>query len=249
MSESAASMPIDGRCVIVAHRALTPGALPNARSSLHRAAGAGADLIELDVRLSLDRQPMVFHDAFLQPGSRGRGWIRLWPAFLLRRLPIGEGPEHDTISHLRDLLKAFPPGAQPALHLKDRGALQAVLGAIQRGGNPGHTWLWLEHPDDVRVATRRMPELRCTLLRPAGWTPGNRDRYFVEAQWAGAAGVSVPWGAVDAGLTAHAHQHHLRVFSRLERLADLPHHVAAGMDGVITDDPGAAMAVLDDALR
>ena len=52
--------------IIVAHRSLTPGAIENARSSLQLAADAGADLIELDVRLSLDRKPMVFHDAFLR---------------------------------------------------------------------------------------------------------------------------------------------------------------------------------------
>jgi glycerophosphoryl diester phosphodiesterase len=231
--------------IIVAHRSLTPGASENALSSLRRAAEAGADLIELDVRLSLDRKPVVFHDAFLGVSTRGRGWVRLWPSFLLTRVPIGGNPEPDTISSLADILDAFPPETEPALHLKDRAALNSVLRLLERRWDPGRAWLWLEHMDDVRKATRRLPELRCTLLRPAGWTPANRNQYFTEAQWVGAAGVSVPWGVVDEGLLLHAHQHHLRVFSRLERMADLQAHVAAGLDGIITADPRAVREAID----
>ena len=231
--------------IVVAHRSLTPGATENARSSLQRAADAGADLIELDVRLSLDRKPMVFHDAFLGRMSRGRGWIRLWPSFLLTRLPIGAGSEQDTISSLAEILGGFPPEVEPALHLKDRAALSPVLRLLERRWNPGRAWLWLEHMDDVQKATRRLPELRCTLLRPAGWTPANRNQYFTEAQWVGAAGVSVPWGVVDEGLVTHAHQHHLRVFSVVHRMADVPTHLAAGLDGIITADPGAVRDAID----
>jgi glycerophosphoryl diester phosphodiesterase len=75
--------------------------------------------------------------------------------------------------------------------------------------------------------------------------PHAREGYFEEAQWVGAAGVSVPWGVVDTGLVALAHQHHLLVFSRLERLDTLASRLAAGLDGVITDDPGAVKRHLE----
>jgi hypothetical protein len=55
----------------------------------------------------------------------------------------------------------------------------------------------------------------------------------------------VPWGAVDEGLVTHAHQHHLRVFSVLERMSDLHAHFAAGLDGVITSDPRAVREAVD----
>lgn len=223
--------------LIVAHRALTPGAAENARSAIALAAQSGADLIELDIRLTLDRQPVVLHDAFLRRSTRGRGWVRLWPSFALTRLALHDGLPGDRVASLRSILQSFPATTQPALHLKDRSALPAVLRAISRDGQPGRTWLWLEHPRDVYTATRWLPELRVTLLRPAGWMPASRQRYFEEAQWVGAAGVSVPWGVIDEGLVAHAHRHHLLVFSRLERMETLPTRIEAGLDGVITDDP------------
>ncbi len=225
--------------LIVAHRALTPGATENARSAIALAAASGADLIELDIRLTLDRQPVVLHDAFLRRATRGRGWVRLWPSFALTRLPLRQAPGGDRVSSLRSILEDFPGAAQPALHVKDHAALPGVLRAVDRFGDPGRTWLWLERPRDVYLATRALPELRVTLLRPDAWRPEVRDAYFREAQWVGAAGVSVPWGILDRDLILHAHRHQLLVFSRLERIDTLASRLAAGLDGVITNDPGA----------
>ncbi len=232
--------------LIVAHRSLTPGATENAQSAIAMAAQSGADLIELDIRLTLDRQPVVLHDAFLHRSTGGRGWVRLWPSFALTRIPLRGANPGDRVSSLRAILQDFPRDVQPALHLKDRAALPAVLRHVSRYGRPGRTWLWLEHPRDVYTATRALPELRVTLLRPAGWMPGSRQSYFEEAQWVGAAGVSVPWGVIDERLVHHAHRHRLLVFSRLERLATLATRLDAGLDGVVTGDPRSVWQQLRD---
>lgn len=233
------------RPLIIAHRSMTPGAVENAGSAIRPAVEAGADLIEIDVRLSLDRRPVLMHDAFLDRVTMARGWVRLWPSFVLGRIPLLESAEREAVASLKTVLQAFPASAQIALHLKDRAALPSVLKAIKQVGNPGRTWLWLEHMEDIRLARRRLPELRITFLRPAGWTPSNRSTYFTEAQWYGASAVSVPWGVVDRGLVDHAHRHHLLVFSRLERMADLHERVGAGLDGVITEDPAGVSRFLD----
>jgi glycerophosphoryl diester phosphodiesterase len=238
------------RPLIVAHRALTPGAFENTREAISIAAGSGADLIELDIRLSLDRQPIVIHDAFLRRVTHGRGWVRIWPSFALSRLALRDNPGQDRVTSLKSVIQSFPEHVQIALHVKDRTALAPVLRTIVRHGNPGRTWLWLEHPPDVFLATRRLPEVRVTLLRPGGWTPSNRGRYFEEAQWVGASGVSVPWGVIDRDLIQHAHRHQLKVFSRLERWDTIGDLVAHGLDGIITDDPRAvadALALPDDS--
>ncbi len=233
------------RPMIVAHRALTPGSTENTRRAIAVAAQSGADMIELDIRLSLDRQPMVLHDAFLRRSTKGRGWVRIWPSFILSHLTLRDSPDLDRVTSLKSVLREFPEGPQVALHVKDRAALPAVLRLVARQGRPGRTWLWLEHPHDVFRATRCLPELRVTLLRPAGWTPANRSRYFEEAQWFGASAVSVPWGAVDRDLVQHAHRHQLKVFSRLERLEDVREHAEAGLDGIITTDPRAVITCLE----
>lgn len=230
------------RPLIIAHRGLTPGATENSLSATAMAANAGVDLIELDVRLSLDRQPVVMHDASLgRTTRRGRGWVGLIPSPLLRRTRLQtESGEAERVPFLRIVLANQPPGLELALHLKDRRALRPVLRLIQRDGDPARTWLWLDRPQDVHTATRMLPEVRCTLLRPAAQSDKARERYFIAAQFAGASAVSVPWGAVTPDVARLAHRHSLKVFAR-ER-PDLPFEppVLNGLDGIITTDPAAA---------
>lgn len=235
------------RPLIIAHRGLTPGAVENSRSAIPLAAGAGADMIELDIRLNLDRQPVVVHDWWLRrTTSRGRGWVDLIPSPLLTRMRLrGMNGEVERIPLLRTMLRAWPRGVELALHLKDRWALHPVLRLIRHTGDPARTWLWLERASDVHTATRALPEVRCTLLRPGARTDRARARYFSEAQFAGASAVSIPWSAVTEDVVRLAHQHSLLVFS-LERVDhSFPTPVLAGLDGIITADPAATRERLD----
>jgi hypothetical protein len=145
---------------------------------------------------------------------------------------------------LREVISITPESCQLASHLKSRGSIGVVLRTIKSLGTQGRTWLWLERVEDVYRSTRELPELRCTLLRPAAWTPGRRGEYFHDAQAAGARAVSVPSGAVSPELVRHAHQHHLAVFSRIDHTGLLPDLVAKGLDGAITSDPAGAFEIL-----
>ncbi len=213
--------------------------MENSLSGALLAANAGADLIELDIRLSLDRKPVVMHDASLHRTTRrGRGWVALLPSQALAQLRLTtDDGVIEQVPLLRAVLRSRLVDLALALHLKDRRALTPVLRLIQDEGMPARTWLWLERAEDVRLATRTLPETRCTLLRPEAQSDEARERYFIEAQFAGASGISIPWAAARPDVVRLAHQHSLKVFS-LER-ADLPlaPAIRAGLDGVITSDP------------
>lgn len=233
------------RPLIIAHRALTPQTAENAISSLPALEAAGADLVELDIRLSLDRRPMVVHDAFLRRTTRARGWVRLWPSPLLRRIPLREGDTGERLPTLAAMLSAFPDSLQPALHLKDRASLNPVLRTIMQHGDPPRTWLWLEHLADVHHARIRLPEVRCTLLRPSGWTLEHRDTYVRDARACGAHAISLPWGVITPELTGLAHNYSLQVFSRRQETRTIAENVRRGIDGIITGDPASVAEALD----
>jgi glycerophosphoryl diester phosphodiesterase len=230
--------------LIIAHRSQTPGAMANARSSLALAAAAGADLIELDVRLSLDRVPVVVHDAMLGRSTVGHGWVGMWPWSALRRLHLRDDSGAGRVPDLRQMLAATPPGVSLALHLKERRALGPVLRQVRAYGDPGSTWFWLEHPADVARATRQLPGSRCTLLRPQGWQPDHLPRYLGDARNSGASAISVPWGVIDRNLISAPHDLGLLVFSRMENEDLLPANIEAGLDGVITSDPARARSII-----
>ncbi|MBA2276357.1 MAG: hypothetical protein H0W06_01225, partial [Chloroflexia bacterium] len=150
------------RPFVVAHRGKTPDyPVENALSAIRLAAGAGADLAELDIRLSLDRRAVVLHDAFLGRATTGRGWVGSYPARYLRRLRLRGNPD-ERLPLLRDLLPGLPTTIQPALHLKDRAAIGPVLADIGRSGDPARTWLWLDRLDHIRRAVARLPTIHCT---------------------------------------------------------------------------------------
>ena len=232
------------RPLIVAHRMMTGDGIENARSSLERLVAAGADMAEIDIRLSLDRKPVVLHDAMLGRTTRGRGWIGLWPAAGIRRLPLRAAPG-ERVSLLSDILGALPSGLEIALHLKDRRALRPVLRQIGRLGLAPRTWLWLERVADVRTARAVLPEIRCTLLRPDAWREPERSSYFADAQRCGARGVSVQPGAIDAGVVAQGGRHGLTLFTRVDDTDPLDHLMRADVGGIITDDPAGARAAVE----
>ena len=73
---------------IVAHRGATAHAAENTLESFRAAQRLGADAFELDVRLSADGVPIVFHHAYLEAVTNGHGpvWQRSLPE--LRQLCI-----------------------------------------------------------------------------------------------------------------------------------------------------------------
>lgn len=235
------------RPLVIAHRGLVSGGTENSLGGTLRAVAAGADMIELDIRLSLDRQPVVVHDWWLgRTTLRPYGWVDVIPSALLTRMRLRSMTGGDErIPLLRTILSRWPQGVELALHLKDRWALRSVLRLIQDYGLPNSTWLWLGHTADIHKATRALPDVRCTLLRPGAQSDAARERYFVEAQLAGACGVSIPWGAVSRDIVRLAHQHNLKVFSLARDDVPFAPAIQAGLDGVITDDPAAIRDRLD----
>jgi glycerophosphoryl diester phosphodiesterase len=230
--------------LIIAHRARTSRGFENARSWLELVAAEGADLIELDVRLTLDRKLVIVHDALPGRTTTGHGPAAPWPSRLPQWMPLRRSESRQPVPLLRSVLQIAPATAQVALHVRSRGAMTAVMRTIRKHGDPSRTWLWLERMEDIFTATRELPEIRCALLRPAAWTAGRRSEYFHDAQASGARVVSVPSGAVSPELVHHAHQHHLYVFSRIDRADLLPDLVGNGLDGAITTEVTRAVAIL-----
>jgi len=237
------------RPLIVAHRMMGANGLEHARSSLVRLADAGADMAEIDIRLSLDRQPVVLHDATLGRTSRGRGWVRLWPSAVLGRLPLTNS-SGERIPLLGSLLTDIPESLdfEIALHLKDRGALRPVLRTIDRLNLTTRVWLWLERAGDVQRARAVLPGIRCTLLRPGSWDEPLRSRYFADARDCGADGVSLQPGAIDANVIARATAHGLLVFTRIDDDDRVDHLIRNGVSGLITDDPARTRQTVDQVL-
>ncbi len=74
---------------IIGHRGAAGLAPENTLASFRQAAGLGAKMVEFDVRLSADNQPVVFHDDTLDRTSTGRGALAAQTLAQLKRLDAG----------------------------------------------------------------------------------------------------------------------------------------------------------------
>lgn len=75
--------------LVIAHRGDSTRAPENTLPAFRDAIDAGADMIELDVQLTSDDVPVVFHDAFLNKHSNGEGLLSDISSERVRRLDAG----------------------------------------------------------------------------------------------------------------------------------------------------------------
>ena len=101
---------------LIAHRGASHAAPENTITAFERALVEGAGGLELDIRLSADGEPIVFHDADLDRLTTLRGPIAQVPWSTLAKTRVGQGDA--TIPHLADLLALARPGLVLNVELK-----------------------------------------------------------------------------------------------------------------------------------
>ena len=166
----------------LAHRALhdrTRRRPENSPAAVRAAVAAGYG-IEIDLQLSSDGQPMVFHDDTLDRLTEGRGPITHRTCAELQALTVRDSD--DPIPTLAQVL-ALVAGRVPLLiEIKDQdGALGPRVGALEAAtaaalkSYPGPVALMSFNPHSVAAIARLAPDLPRGLITsafdPAAWSP------------------------------------------------------------------------------
>jgi glycerophosphoryl diester phosphodiesterase len=115
---------------IIAHRGASGSAPENTIAAFELAVAHGADAIELDVRLTADRVPVVLHDATLDRTTSGRGPLGALTLDQVRRLDAGvRFPAFRglgvTVPTLPEVLRAIP-GIPVLLEIKEAAAQEGI---------------------------------------------------------------------------------------------------------------------------
>ncbi|MFG6583932.1 glycerophosphodiester phosphodiesterase family protein [Sulfitobacter sp. 1A12779] len=164
----------------LAHRALhdlAAGRPENSRAAVRAAVDAGLG-IEIDLQLSADGKPMVFHDYGLERLTAEQGAVRLRDASALAAIPLKGGDEGiPTLEEILDLVA----GRVPLLvEFKDQdGAMGPDVGALEAaaaeplGRYRGDLAVMSFNPHSVRALARLLPEvprgLTTSAYRPDEW--------------------------------------------------------------------------------
>jgi glycerophosphoryl diester phosphodiesterase len=221
----------------LAHRGDWSSAPENTIEAFLAAERAGADLIELDVRLSADGEPVVVHDpTFARVWGDPRRVDEL-PLAEIQALAIGA----HGVPTLREVLEATSTGVMvdyteahvvaPTLDaIRDADALDRVLFA---GGNlDGHAAIRRAEPDaEIALSweTRTLPApALLEELRPSYFNP--------------------QWELLDREVVELMHGRGLRVSCwTVDDEAAMAAVVALGVDAVITNRIGALVALLQES--
>lgn len=122
----------------IAHRGASGYAPENTRAAFERAIEMGANAIETDVRLTIDGELVLMHDATVTRTTNGHGPVADHTLAELRALDAGGwfGEEHagERVVTLDELVREFVPRIPVVLEIKDVDATAPVIDAIAEAG-------------------------------------------------------------------------------------------------------------------
>jgi glycerophosphoryl diester phosphodiesterase len=253
----------DGRPLVVGHRGAAAVAPENTLAAFRAGVAAGADVLELDV-LALEGGPLVVaHSAELGELTHGRvrGAFAGWSLEELRTVAPDVPTFEETLAWFAD----EAPGVGVHVDLKLRTRLDELASQLERHGLAERTVVSSVDAASLRAIGRVSPRVRLGLTYPHDRLGVSRRRYtwpLVHASTsalraalpprlprmlrvAGAGALMLQHRLVSGAAVVRAHAAGTPVLAwTVDDPEDARRVVAAGVDGVITNDPGRLLATL-----
>jgi glycerophosphoryl diester phosphodiesterase len=226
--------------LVIAHRTCPHHASENSLDGIARAGALGADAVEIDVRLTRDGLPVLMHDRTLRRTTGNIAPVWALSQNEIRRLRLANDERVPTFGVALD---ALPAGLRMAIHVKVARGIHPVLDEVRNQGAESRVWIWSQQPSVVRFSVDRHPEIEASLVRDTRTARGSAASLRA-ARLCGAHGLSAAWEAVTPEFATRARGAGLRLYSSC-RTREVPADTLALLDGVVTDWPDTARALVD----
>lgn len=218
-------------------------------AAMVRAVADGADVLECDVRLTRDRQPVCHHDSELDRTSDATGKLYKRSLAELMDVDFGDGPGILTLRRLVAFCLEQPRPVGLSIETKhpsrwtwqvERMVVAELVHALGRDleGLPSLSVMSFS-PVAVRRFAALDPRLERVRLR-------SHRAPIPHLSAAHATGLDVRLVRADPTVVRDCHEHGQRTYVWTVNAAeDMDMCVDLGVDGIITDDPATARAVVD----
>jgi glycerophosphoryl diester phosphodiesterase len=220
--------------LIIAHRGASAEAPENTLAAFRRAIALRADGIELDVQITRDGVPIVFHDSSLLrlTENRGRVTAKTWPELQkLRVLASSEG-----IPRLIDVLALTRRKIVVQVELKEGATVAPVVAAIKKA--KASAWVILASFETklIRDAAKLAPSIPRMLISEGRRSPATLVRQLKACD---ARGLSVNHRAVRrADYAPYFQSRGFVVWCWTVNDADTARRLTGwGIDGLLGDNP------------
>jgi len=248
--------PDDAFPVIVAHRGAPRKHPENTLLSFEAALSLGAPVVELDVRLTADRVPVVMHDPDVSRTTDGEGFVHELSAARVAGLNAGTPDAPVGVPTLAQVLELVSGRAAVALEVKnipgepgyeaqDESIVAATLGEVQRVRFEGPVLVLSFNPRSIAAARSIAPDVATGFLTTDLVDP---DEALSLAGHAGHDFVlpgSRALGPAGDGFVERAHADGVRVGTwTVDDPAGVETFLAMGVDAIASNDPGMALEVL-----
>jgi len=253
----------DGRPLVVGHRGAAGVAPENTLDAFRAGVALGVDVVELDV-VALERGPFVVaHSDRLEEMSHGAARGRIGERTLGELREIA--PTLLTFDEALAWFADEAPSVGIHVDLKARVRLDEVASSLEEHGVAGRAVVSSVHADALRAVGRISSRVRLGLTYPEDRLSLSRRRLLRPVVRAGLAALRatvpprLPGMLRHTGAGALMLQHRLVTPAAVERAhsvgvpvlawtvddpAEAERVTVAGVDGVITNDPGILLATL-----
>lgn len=244
-------LPPAARPLVIAHRGASMHEPEHTMAAMERAVAEGADGLECDVRLTRDRQPVCHHDADLDRTSDATGKLYRRSLAELQDLDFGDGDGVLTLRRLVEFCRDQPRPLGLSIETKhpSRWSWQVermVVAELFQGlGKDLQGLPFLNVMSFSPVAVRRVaalaPGLERVRLR-------SHRAPIPQLSTSHATGLDIRLLRAEPSVVRDCHEYGQRTYVwTVNTVEDMDLCVRLGVDGIITDDPATARAVVDRA--
>jgi len=191
-----------------------------------------AEFVEVDVRLSRDRVPVIIHDADLDRTTNGRGQVGEMTIGELAILDAGEGEHIPSLCEVCELVKGE---CGLFVEIKEPGSEMEVCAVLDREA-PSPLWVVSFHYAILETVSEILPDAVTGLIysRPLPGGVGFAVRKNLQA-------LLPRFDLLSLDLVVAAHERGIKVVPwTLNEPLEWARAVESGVDGFATDNPCAA---------
>ncbi|MFA5074240.1 MAG: glycerophosphodiester phosphodiesterase [Nitrospirota bacterium] len=224
--------------LVIAHRGDSSATLENSRAAVQRACSLSVDMIEIDIRMSRDKQLYVFHDA--ATGRTADKNIAIEqsssPEISTVRLKNGE-----SIPQLKDILSLVDNKCGLNLDIKSIGAGAETARQIIANGFSGTILLSSFKEEELTAARQILPSLTPAMIFNVfyGW----------DAPWYKARGysiISLRKETVEKKVIDACHAEGIRIYVwTVDDEKTMKRLLAWGVDGIFSNRPALLKEVVN----
>jgi glycerophosphoryl diester phosphodiesterase len=254
-----AEIPKENWPVVVAHRGASAAYPENTLEAFEGAVSVGADVVELDVRLTADGIPVILHDLDVGATTNGEGFVHTLTLAEVKRLDASGdgGGSSTTVPTLREALEMLSgrsginieiknlPG-EPSFDSPKEAAAQAVVEALDEVGFDGtvlvssFNWLSIERVRELR------PDIPTGFLSSAAIDPEAASVYARSRGHTHVLPQAPALFAVGEDFVHRAHDRELVVGTwTVDDAEAIERLFSWGVDAVASNDPEMAVQVRD----